>query len=417
MPLVWVSRCFFALVGAVAIAVVLSGTACTRWGQPGPLVPTIAPLSALYVNPATGSDITGNGSSAKPYKTFTKAVYVLATAKSLATSGVTIYLSGGDYTAANGEKFPIVIPTSVTIMGSSFGGGPRSGTFIDGFGEDTLLESLLHARAHTEYATMDVVPNADVSMSDVYVGSAKITLPANAAYASLDDFGTVSAATSMLGAGIVSSLPTISGAVMPGGTLSCSSCLIHGNAYGLAAFSIAIPTTSPSPSPSSSPFSALPSITLTHTTTDSTISSKLAGIITDGSVDVTVSGEHFERSKYAFADTLPAVILTSLRGFIDFGGGAGGSPGGNTFLGAATSEILIGRRSESVVALDDTWNPHQQQANGAGLYPKRTTFGPGTVGKNVTVRKFAGGSTVIVGPAVQPTPTPSSSPSPSPTPT
>jgi hypothetical protein len=161
----------------------------------------------------------------------------------------------------------------------------------------------------------------------------------------------------------------------------------------------------------------LPSISLSHAGTDSTVSAKLADIITDGSVDVTASEEHFEQSEYAFSDALHGIINVPGHGSIDFGGGAVKSAGGNTFLGARKSEIFIGRRSETAIALDDTWNVHQQGANGAGLYVRKITFHQGTAGKNVTVLKHAFGSTVIVGPAAAPTPTPTAYPSPTPTPT
>lgn len=421
MSLAWVSRGFFALVGGVALAVVLSGTACTRWGQPGPLVPSPAPIASIFVNPAMGSDSSGNGSSSRPYKTLTKAILVVSTAKVISSQGVTIYLSGGDYTAANGEKFPIVVPTAVTIMGSGFGRGPHSGTFIDGFGEDTLLELLLHAPAHSNYSTMDIAPGVSVSTDDIYVGSSKLSFPGNAEYASMDDLGSLSATTSSLGAGILSSLPAISGVLVPGGTFSCTSCLIRGNAYGVVALSVAVPTASPTASPysTSSPYGSLPSITLAHAAGDSTISAKLADIITDGSVDVTASNEHFEQSRYAFSDALHAIVNVSSHGAIDFGGGANKSAGGNTFLGARRTEIFVGRRFESATALDDLWNPGQQGANGSGLYPKTITFRPGTSGKNVIIPKYADGATVVVGPAPAPTPTPSTTPStvPSATPT
>ncbi|HMF27275.1 MAG TPA: hypothetical protein VKE42_00800, partial [Candidatus Cybelea sp.] len=91
--------------------------------------------------------------------------------------------------------------------------------------------------------------------------------------------------------------------------------------------------------------------------------------------------------------------------------------GGNNFIGARKTEIFLTRRSETVSALDDTWNPRQQGATRGGNYLKAHTFAAGAAGKNVTIRQDAVGTTVMVGPAVIPTPTPSSSPSPSPTPT
>ena len=62
MRSLWVSRLFFAVVAVMAVAGIASGTACTRWGQPGPITPTLAPISQLYVDAHNGSDSSGNGS-------------------------------------------------------------------------------------------------------------------------------------------------------------------------------------------------------------------------------------------------------------------------------------------------------------------------------------------------------------------
>ncbi|MBV8197329.1 MAG: hypothetical protein JO263_04285 [Candidatus Eremiobacteraeota bacterium] len=155
---------------------------------------------------------------------------------------------------------------------------------------------------------------------------------------------------------------------------------------------------------------------LARTTSDSTIAANGVDIITDGSANVTVSGETFERSKVAFEDSLRRIILVTMPGAVDFGGGAGGSTGGNGFIGATVTEIAVTRRSELVSALDDFWNPNQQGANRNGLYVETKTFGPPTAGKNVVVLRGASGSQVTVGPAPVPTPSPTGSPSPSPSP-
>jgi len=396
----------------MAVAGVMSGTACTRWGQPGPVTPTIAPLSSIYVDPTTGSDTSGNGSSTSPYKTLTKAVAVLTSSKALSPTGVTIYLSNGDYVAANGEKFPIVIPTAVTITGTNYGTGPTSGTFINGLGEDTIFEQLVHAPPHTAYATLEVVPPGSLSLSDVYVGASKISLPGSQAfYASLDDIGTVSAATSAFAAGIVSSLRNINGVFVPGGSFTCGSCAIHGNDIGIAAFSVPFPTLPPS-QPSPSP----PSITLNRPSSPlSLIAAKVVDILTDGSANIDVSGSTFEQAEYAYADAFTPIVLTTVRGGIDFGGGVASSTGGNTFIGARLSELFVIRRYETIAAYGDAWNPNQQGANGSGLYPAMHIFGSSATGRNVTIRGDALGSTVSVGPPPVPTPTPSVSPSISPT--
>ncbi|HLY01330.1 MAG TPA: DUF1565 domain-containing protein [Candidatus Cybelea sp.] len=418
----WASRFFFSVVAVMALAALVSGTACTRWGKPSAIPATLQPLSMLYVNPTTGSDSSGNGTQSKPYRTLTKAVDVLETAK--LASGVTISLAPGDYTAANGEKFPIVIPKAVTLTGMNFGNGPRGGTFIDGFGQDTLFEQTVHAPAKSAYTTLEIAPGITVTMSEVYLGASKLKLPnSHAGYWSLDVLGNLMAELSNFGGATVSTEPSVSGALLAGGTLNCTSCEIRGNDFGIGALSVTVPvstaypTTSPSTSPSSTPTSvpSAPSVTLTHLTGDSTVAAKVVDLITDGSIDVTVSGERFERGQYAFEDSLQPIVGVPVPGAVDFGGGFGGSTGGNIFLGARVSEISIVRRNETITALDDTWNPLQQGAGRSGGYKKTITFRPGARGKNVSILHNARGSTVTVGPAVVPTPSASPSTSPSPT--
>jgi hypothetical protein len=402
----WFARLFFAVVAAMAVAGVVGGTACTRWGQPGPVTPTVAPLSTIYVDPTTGSDTTGNGSSTKPYKTLTKAVTVLASSKSLSPSGVTIYLSSGNYVAANGEKFPIVIPTNVTITGSNFGTGIATGTFIDGIGEDTIFEQIVHAPAHSAYTTLEVVPTASVSLGDLYVGVTKLSLPSSSAfYASFDGLGTVSVSDAGFGAGIPGAPRNVDGVIVPGGSFTCSSCIVAANDFGIGALTVPIATASP----------LAPTITLSHATSDSVIAAKEVGILTDGSVNVTAAGEAFERGDYAYTDALKPVVPSTERGLIDFGGGAASSTGGNVFIGQRLTELWVTRPHEAVAAYGDFWNPNQQGANRGGQYPRDKIFSAGATGRNVTIRHLAIGSTVLVGPAPVPTPTPSITPSISPT--
>ena len=407
---VWFSRLFLTAVAASALAAIVGGTACTRWGQPGPITPTLAPLVSIYVSATTGSDTSGNGSMSAPYKTLTKAVAVLVAAKSVSPNGVTISLGSGNYDAANGEKFPIVIPRSVSISGANYGAGPKSGSFVDGFGEDTIFEQIVHTARHSVYTTVETVPPAKLSLGNLYVGASKISLPARALYASVDVIGTLSGAVTSFGAGFVSTANNLNGVLVASGSLTCDTCQIRGNGFGIGALTVPLPTTSPA--------SGVPSITLTHTSHgDSTVGAKVADILTDGSANVNASGATFARQGIAYADTFAPVVPTLIRGTVDFGGGAAGSSGGNGFIGARSTEIFVTRRNETVSALDDTWNPNQQRANRNGKYPRTITFGSGTAGKNVTVLHGAVGSTVTVGPAPAPTPTPSTTPSGSPSPT
>ena len=401
----WFARLFFLAVATVAAAGGLG--ACTRWGQPGPVTPTIEPISSIYVDPNTGSDSTGNGSIQKPYKTMTKAVDTLASSKALSPGGVTIYLSSGDYNAAKGEKFPIVIPTSVTIDGTSYGRGLRNGTFIDGSGEDTLYEHIVNAPARSAYATLEIENAAGVTLNDVYVGDAKLSLPGSATYVSLDNMGTLSVTFATFGVAVAPAASNAGGILDAGGTLTCNSCVVHGNAFGIGALSVPVAT--------ASPYATGPSITLNHANGDSSIAAKGVDILTDGSVSVTANQEVFERSRYAYEDTIAPIVPVPIRGAIDFGGGVAQSSGGNVFIGARNTEISVTRRNVTISALDDTWNPGQQRANRNGRYRRTITFDPGASGKNVTIAHDASGSAVTVGPA--PVPTPSITPSTSPTPT
>lgn len=65
--------------------------------------------STLYVNPATGQD-TNTGSADAPFLTLTHAI-------GQATADTTIYLASGMYNAAQGERFPIVIPSGIVVIG------------------------------------------------------------------------------------------------------------------------------------------------------------------------------------------------------------------------------------------------------------------------------------------------------------
>jgi len=406
---VWLSRLFLIAVAAIAAVGIAGGTACTRWGQPGPITPTIGPISSIYVSAATGSDTSGNGSLNSPFKTLTKAVAVLVAATS-SPNGVTIFLGTGDYDAANGEKFPIVVPKSVTITGSNYGAGPKGGSFIDGFGEDTIFERIAHTAPHSVYTTLEVVPPASVGFGSAYVGASTVRLPSSRAlYASVDVIGIFNGSTANFGAGITSRARNLNGMLVASGTLACDSCQIRGNGFGIGALTVPLPTTSPS--------SGVPSIALTHSRGDSTVGANVADILTDGSANLNVSGETFARQGYAYTDSFTPVVPSTIRGSIDFGGGVTSSPGGNVFIGARTTEIFVTRRNETVSALDDTWNPNEQRANINGKYTRKITFGSGSVGKNVTILHSAIGSTVTVGPAPAPTPTPSTTPSGSPGPT
>ncbi|MFM7366187.1 MAG: DUF1565 domain-containing protein [Cuspidothrix sp.] len=78
-----------------------------------PVVTAQVPASAnvIYVNSATGQDVTGTGTVASPYKTITFAL-------SKAQPGTVIQVAPGIYSKDSGEKFPLVLNPGVTLQGN-----------------------------------------------------------------------------------------------------------------------------------------------------------------------------------------------------------------------------------------------------------------------------------------------------------
>jgi len=84
-------------------------------------VSVTTPLAALYVDVNKGSDITGDGSQANPFRTVTKAM-------SAVLPGWTVYVEAGSYNANTGETFPIQIPQGVSLICN----GPSYSTVLEG---------------------------------------------------------------------------------------------------------------------------------------------------------------------------------------------------------------------------------------------------------------------------------------------
>jgi hypothetical protein len=410
-------------IGAVALGVLILSTACTRRGGNGiPPVVTPTPISNYYVDPAKGSDKNA-GTSAAPFKTLTHAMSVV---KSSATGGLTISLGAGNYTAANGEKFPIAIPTGVILSGSGYGRGFRKGVFINGVGEDTYLESKLKAPPHSYYATIVVQQGTTlVTFDQMYVGS--LAAINAGAYSSLDVLGSMTASQDSFGAAVRG--PNAGGVVLPSGSMTCTGCSIGGPRYAIEAFTL--------PAASSAPNIIL----------NGPGNSYIAGgegLLTDGTATINAQNQFFASSDRAYTDSLKVLPTTSPlvrmasgtsspspsptssgyygSGTVDFGYGQNGSLGGNSFLGSKI-EIEVTSTAAAVSALNDTWNP-AQGATKFGHFRLPKVFRPGDAGQNVTIFTTATGSLVLVGPAPAPTPSPtpysssspSASPSASPTP-
>ncbi len=66
-------------------------------------------MATFYVDPTNGND-SAAGSQVAPLKTLTAALVK-------STSGTTIKLANGSYTATSGEKFPLVVKAGVTLVG------------------------------------------------------------------------------------------------------------------------------------------------------------------------------------------------------------------------------------------------------------------------------------------------------------
>lgn len=79
----------------------------------------------LYVNPLTGND-TNTGSRLSPFKSLTRAL-------KLTKIPTIIHLESGNYSAASGEVFPLVIPGGTTVVGNESKKG--AGILIYGSGE------------------------------------------------------------------------------------------------------------------------------------------------------------------------------------------------------------------------------------------------------------------------------------------
>ncbi|MGJ5672322.1 MAG: S-layer homology domain-containing protein [Nostochopsis sp.] len=82
-------------------------------------------IATIYVNPITGND-TNAGSRLVPYKTLTRALKAAKTA-------MIIQLAPGNYSSANGEIFPLIVPAGVMVVGNEATKG--QGIVISGSGE------------------------------------------------------------------------------------------------------------------------------------------------------------------------------------------------------------------------------------------------------------------------------------------
>jgi parallel beta-helix repeat protein len=111
------------------------------------LIAQTPPIGAqiIYVNPNTGSDTAGAGSSeATPVRTITYALQQ-------ASSGSTVQLAPGSYTADTGEVFPLVVKRGVRLRGEPSTKGQRMAIIGGGFyGSPTLARQNVAIRAERD---------------------------------------------------------------------------------------------------------------------------------------------------------------------------------------------------------------------------------------------------------------------------
>ena len=109
--------------------------------------------TGVHVDAATGDDATGDGSSARPFRSITRGMLA-------ADFGETVYVGPGTYDAAHGEFFPILPPLGATIVGTEhlnpFGGTTRLTHVVGGGYWSGDPDHRLHAT---------IVPNNDNHVS------------------------------------------------------------------------------------------------------------------------------------------------------------------------------------------------------------------------------------------------------------
>ncbi|MBN3963209.1 DUF1565 domain-containing protein [Nostoc sp. NMS8] len=127
----------------------------------------------LYVNPLTGND-TNTGSRLSPFKSLTRAL-------KLTKIQTIIHLESGNYSAASGEMFPLVIPGGTTVVGNEAKKGAE--IVIYGSGE---YQSLSFGMQNITLLLVDnacvlgvTVTNPSVKGTGIWIESAVPTLANN----------------------------------------------------------------------------------------------------------------------------------------------------------------------------------------------------------------------------------------------
>ena len=147
--------CFSPAVAASRPAAIVGGTACTRWGQPGP-DHTNARAAHVDLRQTRPPEATraGNGSHDRSLQNADEGCRRAGRRESRCPrAGSRSRWERRTTTRRTARSFPIVIPRSVSISGTNYGAGPSSGSFVDGFGEDTIFEQIVQTARHSVYTT------------------------------------------------------------------------------------------------------------------------------------------------------------------------------------------------------------------------------------------------------------------------
>jgi parallel beta-helix repeat protein len=148
------------------------------WSNSAPttqIAQTPVGAKVLYVNPSTGTDADGAGSSeASAYRTISYALQK-------ASSGTIIQLSPGSYTSQTGEVFPLVLKEGVTLQGEASNKGQRIGIIGGGlYSSPTFAGQNITIRAEKDSQITGIsVTNPNVRGTGVWVESTNPTISNN----------------------------------------------------------------------------------------------------------------------------------------------------------------------------------------------------------------------------------------------
>lgn len=138
---------------------------------------TQTPVGAkiIYVNPSTGTDSAGAGSSeAAPIRTITYALQQ-------ASSGTVVQLAPGSYTNQTGEVFPLVVKQGVTLRGDSSTQGQRVGIIGGGsYASPTSAGQNVTIRAEKDSEITGItITNPNTRGTGVWIESTNATVRNN----------------------------------------------------------------------------------------------------------------------------------------------------------------------------------------------------------------------------------------------